>query len=328
MSNLFDVLTSNESEDERVRCQSCGHRCPIGMSICEECGEPVQLVTLAEWGQKLPVGIVKEELQDDKTRVRKLVKDFSLDKLDFQKERNVSDTWTTIRKRKSWSAIDYVINLLSHVVLNLAGQEFQRLSHDKRMYVLSQMVAGDVFYMYCYLRYLTMGHEFTMTNLECWHCGHVIDQYTFDLGTLEVATIEDIDELEIEIELQDGLTIDRKLVKKFSIAPMQFSTLSRSTEKTKAEAISNFIVSCVSSWEGMVEGRRLVDSDLLNPPMSAIDMSIFEEAIDRNTGGPRWTVDVECPKCQEMFSRMIDWDRASFFRHSSRSRARRRRSRR
>ena len=317
--NAFDLLTKAPAPEDTVLCQGCGERLPKSTKFCPSCGEPPILPTLAELGNKLPVGIVKE-VRNEATKVveSKLLKDFEVSKLDFKAERKISAAWTLMQKSGNVNPLDYIVCVLSHTVERLAGQNFQKLDHDQRMLVLNQMWVGDVLYLYAHVRIVTLGEEFSIKNIQCPRCGESIERYPVDLGTLEVAIRPDEESLYKWIKLRDGFEMDGETRKKIKMSPATFYSLSHGgTSGDQAAMFAELMKNCVVEIEGVPSGFLLTDKEI--DQLSGYDYVYLKEQSDYVSGGPKWEVDVSCSRCNFKWTEYIDWMYGNFFSLSSQS---------
>lgn len=303
-------------EEPKVRCRMCGASVETDVKMCPYCGEPVRLITLAQLGKKLPIGILDTSPSGEK----KLLKGFNVARLDWTKEREVADTWKDQRKRPDLSMLDYILCVLANTVTDIAGQDFKKHDIDHRMYILGEMFAGDVFYMYAYLRVHSIGPEFQLTNVKCPMCPHVIPVFDVDLSSIEVLTRDDPNDISHEITLRDGFKLGDALRKKITLQPASFRVMSHSDIDNDATFFADVLKSACTKIDG-VEGGVITDAEI--EQMSPYDLALVRSENDWLAGGVDWSVDVKCEKCSHEFTRIIDWRYGNFFALSSRSKTRR-----
>ena len=309
---------SPEESEDKLRCQACGIEVDEGVDICPHCEEPVRLITLAELGRRLPIGII-----DTKDGVKHLIKDFTVVKLDWTKEREISKAWKSISRRPNITMFDYVLCVLAHTVTNIGGIDFSKHNLEHRMHILGEMFAGDVFYMYAYLRVFSLGPEFDLRNLRCPSCNSHISRYGVDLSTIEVSTREDVDKLTQKVVLRNGFTLANGIRKTIYLQPASIRALSASTiEDDDAEFFANILKSTCVGIEG-VEGAVITDQEIVQ--LEPYDLALIRDASDWIAGGVNWSVDVDCD-CGFTFDQIIDWRYGNFFSLSSRSTMMRRHS--
>lgn len=189
------------------------------------------------------------------------------------------------------------------------------------------MFQADVFYIYAYLRLLSLGKEMNLGEIRCVSCGQQFP-YTADLTTLEVVVIGSPSELVSEIKLHDGFEVGGDLKTKIKVKPPLWSMMGSSfpTNLNEADMFLAMLANCVVEIEGMPEGAVMTEREVSQ--FTKLDVEICEDAMDKILAGPRWEIEGACPKCDAPFYDLIDWSYDSFFALSSRSPRRRRRSRR
>lgn len=320
MSNLSDLLFQIDDTSNKTVCPECDKEISddlIKDNLCPLCGKRIKLITLAEYGQKLPIGVLKT-VGDENT----LIKDFNLKKVDFIVEREIIDSWNRYSNNKKSSPIDYIAVVLANTILSIAGQSLDKFTFDKKISIIHQMYIGDVFYMYAWLRYSTVGKNINLTNFDCINCGKRIEQYAMDMSTLEVNTIDNVNELEHNIELEDGFTLMNKLCKKLKVKPPTFHSLVNVKKANSATALGEFLKSSVIQIEDLEPGIVITDGEIQQ--LSVMDMSLVDEELNYASAGPVWSMEIICPHCEDKLFHVIDWTYADFFGRSSRATKRRR----
>ena len=318
------LLRESESESDEIECVECGQVCPLDADLCPHCGQIPKLILLSELGKQLPIGLL-ETVEEANGQKEVLKKEFDVIATDWNIERDVDKTWKKIKQQPGITILDYLVCVLAHTVIKLAGVNFRKHNPDRRLAVLNNMFAGDIFYMYTYVRIESMGNTFPIEKMECARCKHVHD-FPVDLYSLEVATRKDAAGLYKTIQLRDGFESMGEQRHEITIRPATFFALAHIPDTNEAEMFAALTKDSVVAIEGMPEGATMTDSDIHQ--LSKWDMSMINEEIDLVAGGPQWIIEGECPKCNFGFDHEIDWRYSNFFSRSSRSRVRRRRSRR
>jgi hypothetical protein len=319
MADVSRLLRESKPEsDPETRCQACNRVVDDDVDMCPYCGEPVRLITLAELGKKLPIGVLDTSPGGE----TKLLKDFNVSRLDWVKEREVADTWKQLGKRPDLSMLDYIPCILAHTVTDIGGMDFKKHDIEHRMHILSEMFAGDVFYMYAFVRVSSIGPEFQLKDLECPACSHHIPIFKVDLSTIEVLTRDDPEEITHTVELRDGFTLANELRKKIILQPASFRVMAHSDIENDALFFADVLKSTCTSIEG-VEGAVITEDEISQ--MSPYDLALVRSENDFLAGGIDWSVEITCEKCKRLFTRIIDWRYGSFFALSSRSKTMRRR---
>jgi predicted RNA-binding Zn-ribbon protein involved in translation (DUF1610 family) len=318
MSNkLAELLNSDPDAVDDIPdiCTECG--ADVGdksANACPQCGAVLRLATLKEWGKKLPIGVVEGN---------GLNKEFDLRVLDWTVEREISRTWDERGGRgRGTRMTDYLGAILAHTVVSIGGVDFLKQPVQKRMLILNEMFLGDVFYMYAWLRIQSLGAQFEAKNLQCPSCRKSFDQF-MDLETLEIVTKNEVSKLERTITLRDGFELMGETRTQVTLRPALFKGLGVNSPN-QAEVFGHLLRASVTAIPGCEYQTTITENEVSR--LSKWDMALLEDAIDSLTGGPRWDLECTCSKCGEDFVYLVDWTYQNFFKHSSRSRRRRKRS--
>jgi hypothetical protein len=308
IKSVFDLLHEDEPTTEESKyCYSCGESCPPNIKICPHCNEYSYLPTMAEWGKQLPIGI--EEGSN-------LNKDFDIVPLSWKLEREIGRFWES--RRSNLTISDYIGGILAHTVTRLGSSDFKKHRIDKRVLIFNQMFAGDVFYIYGYLRLISIGKDLRLDKVKCPHCNSEFE-FTADLSSIEVVPRINLESLRKTLELRDGFEMAGELRKTLVIKPMIWNLMSVQLESgfNQAEVFSDAFINSIDEIDGVPKGVMITEKQVSQ--LTKYDMSLIEEQIDKTTGGPRWEVEGKCTKCNGDFFSTIDWSYGNFFALSSRS---------
>ena len=319
LTDVASLLRGSDevSQEETIECRRCGASCPKDAVTCSNCGEKPTVPTLVEWGRQLPIGIL-----DAKNKT--LGREFSVKKIDFHVEREISLYWNKYRKTSSKvNVIDYIPIVLAHTVQTLDGQDITKLSIDRKLGAIRAMFMGDVMYMYAYERVETLGPDFLLKFVECPMCGGKFD-YPVNLSSLEIATRDDYADLLKSVELRDGFSINNVTYKKVTMMPFTFQAVSGMDIENETDSLAFLLKASVCGIEGLPEGTPMTDSEVTQ--LSKFDMATLDSKMGYVSGGPDWTIDIKCKNssCELEWVTAIDWRYSDFFAHSSRSTMRRR----
>lgn len=318
------LLRESESESDEIKCVECGRSCPSDVDLCPHCGQIPKLILLRELGKQLPIGLL-DVVDESNGHKEVLKKDFDIISTDWNVERDVDKTWKKIQQQPGITILDYLVCVLTHTVTRLADINFKKHNPDRRLAILNNMFAGDIFYMYTWVRIESMGHTFPIKDMECVKCKHMHD-FPVDLYSLEVATRKDAAGLYKKIQLRDGFESMGEQRYDLTLRPATFFALAHIPDTNEAEMFAALTKDSVVDIEGMPDGASMTDNDIHQ--LSKWDMSIISEEIDLVAGGPQWIIEGECPKCQFGFEHDIDWRYSNFFNRSSQFNRRRKRSKR
>lgn len=323
MTELNELLFSADNNKETTLCPECDQLVDVESvidNICPLCNRRMVLVTMEEYGSRLPIGILKTENGKET-----LVKDFAVDKVNFPMERNISNFWNTYSRKRNVSPVDYIAVVVAHALTSLAGQNVSAFDVNKKLSIVHGMFLGDVFYIYAWLRFETLGRDINLNTIACNACDKPIEHVTIDLGSLEINNVETVDEVYNDFELRDGFMLMNKECKKLVIKPPTFRSIIGTSDYNSAEALSSLAQTSIHKIEDFDSGIVLTDREL--EQFSRYDMNILEEEINYITAGPNWNIETKCPNCENKIFQMIDWRYVDFFGRSSRS-TKKRRSRR
>jgi hypothetical protein len=314
--SLAELLSDQDENVDSCTCQYCGYTQDEPFQRCKACNKWITNPTLGSWGKQLPIGVEKEG---------KLIRSFDLQPLDWNREREINKSWGT--RRASLTLSDYIGTILAHTVTNVGNQDITKFKYEKKLLIFNQMYQADIFYMYAYLRFLSLGHEMKLNSISCISCAH---QFPFvaDLRSLEVSVIHSPEELISEIELFNGFDLNGQNRTKFKIKPPLWNMLGAGfpVNGNEAEMFSVMLMNCVVEIDGMPQGTILTEREISQ--FTKRDVDICQEAMEMVLAGPRWEIEGHCPKCNALFYDVVDWSYDRFFTLSSRSVRQRRRSRR
>jgi hypothetical protein len=316
------LLRGTETEENIITCIECGSECSIKDDLCPTCGQIPKYIQLKDLGKKLPIGLLEVVDRGGKTE-EILQKDFDVIAIDWNVERDISETWKKIRRQPGVSVLDYIVCVLVHTVTSLAGMNFRKHKPERRMAILNNMFGGDIFYMYTWARIMSLGEIFTLKGVECQSCPNIFD-YPVDLNTLDVGVRNDPKSLYKSVTLRDGFEISGEVRRQVKMRPSTFISLSHAPDENEAEMFAAMIKDAVVGIEGLPDGSTMTDSDIHR--LSKWDMSILSESVDLVAGGPLWHIEGNCQRCNSEFEQLIDWRYTNFFRQSSRFRVSRKRS--
>jgi len=306
--SLAQLLSEPVTDNEEFICTTCGHSQKDRFQRCPKCNKWAEYPTLGDWGKQLPVGI---EVGD------KLVKSFDLMPLDFKKEREINRQWGAAR-RSTLTISDYIGTILSNTVTQIGTQDITKFKHEKRLLIFNQMYQADVFYVYAYLRLLSLGHEMRMTEMQCGSCGFKFP-FSADLRSLEVVVIGSPSELISDIELRDGFDLNGQNRTKLKVKPPLWSMMGANFPMAgnEAELFAAMMANCVIAIDGMPDGTVLTTREF--DQFTKYDVEICQNVLNSVLAGPRWEIEGTCPKCEASFYDLVDWSYDGFFALSSRS---------
>jgi len=309
-------LLIEDDGDDLFTCPECGHEQTTKFVRCPECKCWVSNPTISEWGQQLPIGVETDG---------KLIRSFEVVPLSWAIEREINKQWGIRRERLNIS--EYIGTILANTITSVGNQDISKFKLDKKLLIFNQMYQADVFYMYAYLRLITLGNEMDLGEIKCPSCSHRFP-FVADLTSLEVAIIENPSDLTYDIELKDGFDMGKDHKTKLKMKPPLWRMLGSNlpTNFNESEMFLAMITNCIVEIEGMPVGTTITEREILQ--FSKYDVEICRDAMEEVLAGPRWEISDECSKCGEQFYELVDWTYSRFFGVSSRSLRRKKRSRR
>ncbi|KKN30258.1 hypothetical protein LCGC14_0835730 [marine sediment metagenome] len=265
--------------------------------------------TLKELGPNLPHGIVGTD--------GKLHCGFGIKPWRGREEREIAK----LRSQARGNPADFPAKLLGFMFTQVGQFDFEQKSKEEKSLLISQMLSGDVLYMYIYLRYLCIGNKVRMT-VTCEHCGRGFP-FTGDLETLEVKCIEAPADAEWTYELSDPLTLRGEKISGLDMVPMSWSTMEnsiRSGSKDGADPVStkmDVMRGCIFGKQGGDKAKRSAYSVEDLDDMTKRDIERLTAHIEGNAIGPDMRVSDICPACARTFVHNLEWAFDDFFGSSS-----------
>lgn len=269
------------------------------------------LTTLDEQKDKLPIGVM------DGTKVHRDVS--------FKK-------WRTKEERELGRLIGPDMDIAEHVsliVANMCSQighhKMDEKSDAEKALIVSMMYMGDVFYLYSRLRSNVVGDDLHV-KVTCPRSGCGLQfPYTGRLGTLEVACVDNIDDILWTYDLIEPFEIRKERVTRLNLAYPKWSTVEAAKGETSEAEIK--VLTLVGTIVGLNDNdqaiSQLVPEEL--DELSREDLEALMKGINDNFLGPKMGVEGTCTPevCTKFkrggydFSFSIDWRYKSFFAHSS-----------
>jgi hypothetical protein len=264
----------------------------------------MRTTTLAELGETLPTGIVSGE---------QLLKEFSTRDYRFTEEKELGKI---ISRDTDIMMTRYINKVIAYMVLDVGGKNFREMKQSEKLFALSGMFAGDVLYMYTYLRYKSMGNELVI-DIKCDNCGEKIKNFVADLSTVNVDVIDDPEDLDgITHTLKDGVTIRGIHCMTAKIKPTPWTIIEKKTGGMNPGRLKEETIKCsVTGFEEQDEHFPIGPTDLNE--MTKRDIETLTNKITIVSAGPDMRINDECPECGAQLDTRIDWEHYRFFDGSS-----------
>jgi len=268
----------------------------------------IKLVLLSDNGPVLPIGTV------DTSGVYH--KDLEIRPWRMKEETELGDV---MEQQQNIRFGKYVTLVLSKMCTKLGMYDFTSMNDIEKAVVVGQMYMADILFAYLWLRIQSMGHKMPV-EMWCPNCRHNF-MLGADLRTVEIRTIETIEDAEWGYKLRQPFQIRNINVEEFIIRPPRWVAI----EAIKGQTGRNFGKLKLSIIHGSVfalggqEPLPLASHEF--DEMRKIDFETLTMEIDQKTIGPDFSIEASCPECNFKFKNMIQWASEDFFGVSSRSKA-------
>jgi hypothetical protein len=261
--------------------------------------------TLKELGPVLPLGIESGG---------KMFHNFSVSKWTMKQEKELGELRT---EHKEAGLGRYVSMVLATMCPNIGPHDFTKISFNESLVYISNLLMGNAYYVYCWLRYQSLGEKLGL-KIDCPRCTHSFD-FEADLETLDVRTAESLEAFCWEHVLHEPLEIRGKEIKGFKLGPARWNTTETSTDKVEGIGILK---------EGIIRGSiygvlgeedvPVVFGESELDEMCKRDIEAISRGIEDNYLGPDMSIKVRCDKCKSEIESQINWGYDNFFGISSR----------
>lgn len=219
-------------------------------------------------------------------------------------------------KIKGENIARYITMIVSEMCKTIGPHNFAEKEMPEKNIIVGQMLAGDVFYAYMWLRKEAIGSDIKL-KIKCGNCDQEFDLYA-DIDSVQVNCVKDLADLQFEYELRNPIKIRSKEVKKFLLGPMLWSTyemMNRVSMKNLGTAKEGIILGSVKKCDSLEGDLVLLESEI--DELSKYDVEKIIQLISDNSIGPDMSVEGICEKCGSEFTHGIDWSYDNFFGISS-----------
>lgn len=211
----------------------------------------------------------------------------------------------------------WVSIVLSYMCPTWGGMKFDDIEMVERQVHISTMTMADVMTAYCWLRHESLGPHIDM-ELTSPYTGKRFD-WVGDIGSIEVRSVEKLEDALWDYELQVPMKIRGKKIKKLVMGPQHWNHIEM-MDKVVGAAKVEVIGSSVHSIPDIQEGPMvLIPGDL--DDMTKRDIEAISGKINDNSLGPRMVLEVVDATHEEepgkIFWVPLDWRYDRFFSNSS-----------
>jgi hypothetical protein len=266
----------------------------------------MRTVTVAELGQQLPIGILKNG---------KLEKDFALRPFKSWVDRQLS------AYREAHAATRHHGHLLAKYISLMAervGSETFPLTAERNS--MSEMEArvlswnfADVIYMYLYSRVQLsdkIRFPYACPNVNCKQKNGVMQA---SLNDIEVRVIDDPKELTQWIQLRDGFKIsDGRTVKKVRLHPVSYNAQLTASGASGLGSLTYHVFRESVDRVDCVDTPYILRNEEIDE-ISRYDMITIDRQAEVITAGPKISTAGKCPSCGVEIENMINWSFDDFF---------------
>lgn len=259
----------------------------------------MKTVIAGEWGDKLPIGIVKGD---------ELVRDF-----DFKLWTMVQEKAIGKKRQDEMTQSQFVSVVMAEMATTLASESLVNKPDPHKLLAFNRMYMNDVMYMYIRLRVKALGSKLPM-DVMCGNCRGTF-QFDADLDTLEVVVKESVEELTRPVELEDGIMFQGKLRKSLIIRPSLWEAMENLTlnqAQNPGDMAGHLFASAIMTIKG-VNQNPLAFADDSFDSMSKRDINFLMQQIDENNAGPKMIVEGQCIRCRSKFRNVLRWEFDNFF---------------
>jgi hypothetical protein len=266
--------------------------------------ERIVVKTLGELGPNLPVGVnVGPNARAHNFKLRPFV---------FKREREISEAKEALKNATFGEFVTVIMSIMVH---SIGAKSFDNMKEGERQLYLSMMNMADVMYMYVWLRYDAMGpDEPVKVAPSCPRCDTTLESDAI-LSSMEVKIIPDsITDLSYPMILRDGVEVRGSVLRVFKNMPMRWGTAANPEYGSTSGAVREGLIireSIVKAEGDASEPFVLTEDDLDN--VSKFDLETCKRVIEKESPGPKMSLDMSCHKCKLKFKQPINWEYNSFF---------------
>lgn len=271
-------------------------------------GDEPKKPTIADLGPRLPLGV-----EDGNG---KIYKDIAVRRWRMKEERELGELRDS---NKDATVFQYVSMVLATMLTKCGQYDFddEALKFEQKRLIIGQMIMGDVFYAYVWLRIKSLGPDLGL-KVRCSKCTKPIEGFNADLNSVDVVTAESMEDACWEYNLRDPFQARGQQIQQLVIGPPRWNSLEMlegigGIGKAKPAVIRASVFGLGSKETA----DQIVATDAELDEMSKMDIELLTNEINDRTVGPNMVVEGKCPYCQFTFNLPIDWGYDSFFAVSS-----------
>lgn len=242
-----------------------------------------------------------------------LVKTMETKRWNMRAEKEIGEL---LSKNKNITISFYTAMILGNMCTRLGSHNFEKSGEKPEMKALliNNMYMGDVYTAWLQLRLSALGPIMDL-EINCPFCGNN-NPLPANLDTVEVVTVESIEDLHFDYDLLEPIEIHGKKVTGFKFGPPRWGAMdlagsNANLGSAKAAVIANSVV----ETKGVDHQIAITTYDL--DEMGKRDYETITRKIGENRLGPDMSVELECSQCKKEIMQPIDWTYNNFFSISS-----------
>jgi len=216
-----------------------------------------------------------------------------------------------------FNLVQYIEGAIGEMCTRLGPHNLEAMKPEEQAVVLSQMWMADVFFIYLLIRRRSLGRLLPL-KLACPHCGVKFD-YTTDLDTVEIRSVERVEDAQWEYEVRRPFEIRGKLAERLLMGPGRWSSLAQmpGNPRNFGDLKEGIILGSIREVAGHGP-MALVGGEL--DDMEKEDIEVLPREIDEHSVGPDMSVEGVCgsSSCRKDYTVAIEWGNRDFFAPSSR----------
>lgn len=260
--------------------------------------------TIGELGHVLPVGVPSGGALD---------KTVSFFEWKTKKEREIGKD----RKKNNERMGDQVNAVLANMVETVGPMnDFSEMKKPERILKMNQLYMADIFFMYVVVRIDALGPKLHFSKLTCANCEEPFN-YSGDLNSVEVTTVESEDDLLWEYEMVKPVKLRGMDVKSVTLTSPRWTAVTGLRGGDENQAKIHAVRGSVVGFNGYDPTKIVQLTDPEIDEFYKIDLEGLSKGLDSRTVGPRMSIEGNCPACNEAFDQIVDWTYNNFFSVSS-----------
>lgn len=285
--------------------------------------------TLGELQSELPIGVLNSN--------GRLLRNFKFKEWLWEQEEQVAEA-----KEAGTSLADFVVEVLWIMIEELGDWQLGKMKKDEFRVKIYNTYLADVFYLYVYLRYESMGPDIPM-KLKCRYCTKEFD-WVGDMESLDIMSYrlpepknlklvnpedskvpEEVDEKELKkqeiemllnpMELTRGIGYNDKFFTELSLQPCKWKVMDAigADEFNEANMKKVMLQNSIANVKGIEMPGVFYLADKLLKTINKRDLEFLIATSTKVNAGPEMSVEAKHKKCGNTNRFAVDWTYDNFF---------------